>query len=147
MTSDALEPASFSESGHSAATRRRFRAGDMAQHLDMALLGELCLAVSVEGYKGLMDDFWSDAAGQLHPLLDALRCSFFDDIPRLAHSLKGVAASLGCTGVAAMARSIELNAPHFSVHACLQAAAQIEAQWHLTHALCFQAGFTRFPAA
>lgn len=121
----------------------RFRAGDLARHLDMVLVGELCLAVRVDGFIGLMDDFWLDSSGQLCGLIDALKTNSLSSVPRLAHSMKGSAAALGCVGLAAVLRSIELESASYSPSACERACASLLEHWYEGHALCLQAGFTR----
>jgi HPt (histidine-containing phosphotransfer) domain-containing protein len=123
--------------------RRRFRAGDVARYMDMQLVGELCLAVTVEGFMGLMDDFWADASRQLQPLLSALEQGAYDEAVKLAHTLKGVADTLGCVGVAAMARGIEKDALQYKLIDARNSASMLREQWESTHALCSQAGFTR----
>ena len=126
--------------------RYRFRAGDIARHLDMFMVGELCLVVTVDGYKGLLDEFWSDSLRQLWPLMHALHRGDIEEITKLAHTLKGVAGTLGCVGVEALARTIHKAAPSYQLHDCQQAAAQLLEQWNASHALCSQAGFTSIPA-
>lgn len=126
--------------------RRRFRAGDIAQHLDMAMVGELCLVVTLDGYKGLLDELWSDSLKQLWPLMHALHRGDIEEITNLAHTLKGVAGTLGCVGVETIASTIHKAAPGYQLHDCQQAAAQLLEQWNTSHALCSQAGFTTIPA-
>jgi HPt (histidine-containing phosphotransfer) domain-containing protein len=130
------------ESSSAIKERRRFRAGDIAQHLDMVLVGELCLAVTVAGFQGLMNDFWSDASGQMERLLGALRVQSLSELPELAHSMKGSAAALGCVGLAHLLRAMEHNAAQYSHDECTQACTALLEHWQQTHALCSQAGFT-----
>ena len=42
------------------AARRRFRASDVATHLDMAMIGDVCVGVGLAGYRSVLAGFaWS----------------------------------------------------------------------------------------
>jgi hypothetical protein len=122
---------------------RRFRAGDLAHHLDMVLFGELCLVARVEGVISLMDEFWSDASGQFGRIMTALQAEVVSDLPRFAHSMKGSAAALGYVGLTTVLRRIELQSALYTSQDCTDAREMLLTQWRDSHSLCMQAGFTR----
>jgi len=90
--------------------RRRFRASDIALHLDMSVIGDVCVAVSMVGYRSVLGAFLDDDAGSLAALLAALDLPDSPRLPSLAHAVKGAAASLGLRAVQALARQIEAGA-------------------------------------
>ena len=106
------------------ARRHRFRAGDVGQMLDMAVIGELCVGLSLDGYRGLLRDFLSDDQGALAALRTALAAGRSDELKARGHAVKGTAGSLGLSALQALARRIELEGPGWSADDCtLQAQA------------------------
>lgn len=124
------------------APRRRFRAGDVTQHLDMATLGEICVAVSLTGYGSLLDSFFSDESGSFSALVAALDCGDVAALHGYAHPLKGAAASLGLHALASLALQAEHGGTHYSPEDCATASLQLIELRHTAHALCHSMGLT-----
>lgn len=124
------------------ASRRRFRAGDVAQHLDTAMLGEICVAVSLTGYRSLLDSFFSDESGSFAALVAALDSGDVGSLHGTAHALKGAAASLGLHAVASLASQVEHGGIHYSLDDCTAASLQLVALRHTAHSLCHRMGLT-----
>ena len=87
--------------------RRRFRAVDVPTHLDMGVIGEVCLGVTLTGYHSVVRGFLDDPAGSLASLLQALDENNTTTLSARAHAVKGGAASLGLRSVQALASSLE----------------------------------------
>lgn len=87
--------------------RRRFKPGDVAQHLDMAMVGEVCIGVSLPSYGGLVQSFLADESGVRERLGDGLRSRQPALASEAGHALKGAAASLGFHRIATLAQHVE----------------------------------------
>ena len=122
--------------------RRRFRAGDVAHHLDMAMLGDICVAVSLDGYRSLMDSFFSDTAGSFAVLVSALERADLAALRGSAHALKGAAASLGLHALASLAAQTEQAGAQWSPEDCANHRQQLLALHQTAHALCHRMGLT-----
>lgn len=122
--------------------RKRFRSGDAAQHLDMAMLGEICVAVSLTGYRSLLDSFFSDESGSFSALLAALDLGDVDALHASAHALKGAAASLGLHALASLSSETEQGAKRYSPEDCAATSLQLTALRHTAQALCHRMGLT-----
>ena len=92
-------PATVSPAGQPA-PRRRFRASDVADHLDMLVIGQVCLGVSLAGYSKLLDAVFSRQSGTLDRLLLALDAAQTDVIAEQAHAFKGETSVLGLKALA-----------------------------------------------
>ncbi len=92
------------------ALHRRFRASDVAEHLDMVVIGEVCVGVSLTGYRSVLRGFLDSPNGSLAKLLAALDEGQTAALPALAHAVKGVAASLGLRALHALAAHLEAPA-------------------------------------
>lgn len=124
-------------------TRRRFRPGDVAVHLDMSMIGEVCIGVSAQGYAALLRSFFNDESGALDSLLGALQDPEAD-LRSAAHAFKGAAANLGFCKLAGMALELEKNGmPKTDArtrhHELLEA-------WNMAHAMCHRMGFSDVPS-
>lgn len=124
---------------------RRFRSEDVAQHLDMALLGEVCVAVSMEGYRSLLDSLFGDESQSFKKLVVALDGADTASLADVAHAVKGGCASLGLHALAALAAQIEQAGAGFSPMACADAAQQLRQLFQTAHALCLRMGLTARP--
>ncbi|BDT67751.1 sensor histidine kinase RcsC [Comamonadaceae bacterium OS-1] len=124
------------------AARRRFRAGDVAQHLDMAMLGDICVAISLDGYRSLMDGFFGDESGSFDALLSALERSDVAALHATAHALKGAAASLGLHALASLAAQTEQTGAQWDAQECAATREQLQALRQTAHALCHRMGLT-----
>ena len=119
---------------------RRFRSADVAAHLDMATIGNVCVGVSLSGYRQLLTGLIADQAGNQAALLAALDGAHVDALHDLAHSIKGAAASLGLRSVAAVARHIEAEATGMSADDCAVQAALLRQHLADTQALLLRMG-------
>ena len=124
------------------APRRRFRSGDVAQHLDMAMLGEICVAVSLTGYRSLLDGFFCDESGGFAALVAALDRGDLDSLHASAHALKGAAACLGLHALASLASQTEHGGTRYCPEDCAATSLQLVALRHTAHALCHRMGLT-----
>jgi len=109
-----------------AATRRRFRSGDVAEHLDMVVIGDVCVGVTLQGF------------GQLLAALDQADAATLK--PR-AHAVKGAAASLGLKAIQQLARDIEVVAHQQDASHCQQSARRLRELVATARALCQRMGF------
>jgi signal transduction histidine kinase/HPt (histidine-containing phosphotransfer) domain-containing protein/ActR/RegA family two-component response regulator len=120
--------------------RKRFRAGDVDSHLNMSLVGEVCIAVSLQGYRTLLESFLGDEAGGFGRLHLALDTQSLEALPSAAHSVKGAAASLGLHALAKAALRIEKQGGSFSAAQCQETGAELRELLHTAHALCQRMG-------
>jgi len=129
-----------------AVPRRRFRASDVAVHLDMGVIGDLCVGVTLAGYQSVLAGFLNDESGSSANLLAALDSADTAALKQLAHAVKGASASLGLRAVQALALQIETEGASFTPDACAAAAAQLRDLLDTGRALLQRMGFSR-PAA
>jgi signal transduction histidine kinase/DNA-binding response OmpR family regulator/HPt (histidine-containing phosphotransfer) domain-containing protein len=122
------------------APRRRFRAGDVASHLNMGMVGEVCIAVSLPGYRSLLDSFLGDETGGFAALYRALAGNETGQLQSLAHAVKGAAASLGLQAIAQAALKIEKEGREFDADQCTQAGNEMQELHQTAHALCHRMG-------
>jgi len=121
---------------------RRFRSDDVARHLDMPMLGEVCVAISLDGYRSLQDSFFNDESGSYKTLLSCLDAADTGRLQEVAHAFKGGCASLGFHALASLAGQIEHAGHGFSAEACADAARQLRSAYQTAHALCRRMGLT-----
>lgn len=119
----------------------RFRSTDISLHLDMAVIGDVCLGISLAGYRSLLSSFLSDDAGSQCELLAALNRADTAALPHLAHSLNGAAASMGLIGVQSLARQIEADGVGYSAAVCRAQAAALQDRLGMAMALLQRMGF------
>ena len=124
-----------------AAARRRFRAGDVASQLDMAVIGEVCVSVGLAGYSSLMRSLLDDTSGNQAALLAALDCGDGTALHALAHSLKGSSASLGLRALRVEAQRIEREGAGFTPAQASAAAATLRELQDTARALLQRMGF------
>ncbi|WP_137734735.1 ATP-binding protein [Pseudaquabacterium pictum] len=124
-----------------AAARRRFRASDVALHLDMAVIGDLCVGVTLSGYQSVLAGFFSDESGSSANLLAALDRGETAVLKSLAHAVKGASASLGLRAVNALALKIEAEGAGYGPDDCAAAAAQLRELLDTGRALLQRMGF------
>ena len=121
--------------------RRRFRATDVADNLDMLVIGQVCLGVTFAGYSKLLDAVFSEQSGSLARLLQALDGAQTEAIRDDAHSFKGETSVLGLKALAQQARHCEEQGAAFTPADCQQAAAKLRECWDTTQAICRRMGF------
>lgn len=124
-------------------TRKRFRHGDVSTHLDMAMVGDVCIGVSAQGYRSLLRSFFSDESGALDALLQALQ-EVKEECPNglrdPAHAFKGAAANLGFHKLATLA--LQLEKTRITPAEAPAARAGLLDAWAIAHALCLRMGLT-----
>ena len=123
------------------AARRRFRASDVATHLDMAVIGDVCVGVSLAGYRSVLSGFLDDESGSQAALLAALDAGHAAALPALAHAVKGAAASMGLRAVQAVALEIERGGAGFTPAASAAAATTLREHLTTARALLQRMGF------
>lgn len=121
--------------------RQRFRAADVAVHLDMVVIGDVCVAISLSGYRSILGGFFDDRSGSLAQLLAALDRGQTAPLPALGHAVLGAAVSLGLRAVGQQAQQIENGGAHFQPADCAQHAADLRAQLATARALLQRMGF------
>ena len=123
------------------AVRQRFRASDVAMHLDMAVIGDVCVGVSLAGYRSVLTGFLDDESGSQAALLAALDAGAAAALPALAHAVKGAAASMGLRAVQAAALNIERDGAGFTPADGTAAAAMLRDHLAMARALLQRMGF------
>jgi hypothetical protein len=126
-----------------AGERRRFRTSDVAAHLDMAVIGDVCVGVTLAGYQSVLIGFLDDEGGSAANLLRALDQGEAASLRTLAHAVKGASASLGLRSIQALALRIEAEGAGFDAEACADAAGQVRTLMATTRALLQRMGFVR----
>jgi len=125
----AAEPSTMSsplrEAAQPPSTPRRFRASDVATQLDMAVIGDVCVGVSLDGWRQVTSGLLRDGSGNMSALLGALDRGDAAALPALAHAIKGAAASVGLRALAAIARQIEADGLAYATQDCARAAADL----------------------
>jgi signal transduction histidine kinase/CheY-like chemotaxis protein len=124
-----------------AAAPRRFKASDVATHLDMAVIGDVCVGVSLAGYQQLLAGFLAADAASLRQLTQALDDGRSADLKALAHAVKGAAASLGLRAIRGLAAETEQAGLGYDAAQCRAVAAQLQALVADARALCARMGF------
>ncbi|WP_158236322.1 ATP-binding protein [Acidovorax sp. 62] len=122
------------------APRRRFRSGDVTAHINMPMVGEVCIGVNVQGYRSLLQGYFSDESGSLDALLQALQEGKPESLRAAAHGFKGASANLGFQKLADLA--FELEKHEENGRSLREAHTQLLAAWEMTHALCLRMGLT-----
>ncbi len=120
--------------------RRRFRPGDVADHLDMAMIGELCVGVTLHGYQTLLDGTLRQETPCYTDLQAALDAGNTAALLELGHSFKGVMASLGLAALSRLGLHIEKQGHTFSAQECKTQADNLRECWNTTHAICSRMG-------
>lgn len=121
--------------------RQRFKSSDVAQHLDMAVIGDVCVGVSLNGLRSVLGSLLGDESGNLAQLLSDLDSGRTDRLRDNAHALKGAAASVGLRAIEATARTLETEGAGYQPADCTAAAAQLRSQWDTARALLKRMGF------
>lgn len=122
-------------------TRKRFKAGDVAEYFDMLVVGQVCLAISFRGYSQLLQTAFSGTSGSFKGLLAALGNSDYTLIKNYAHSLKGETGSLGLKALWEIAKELEHNSDSNSQSDNNSASQQLLDCWETSQALCKRMGF------
>ena len=120
---------------------RRFRASDVAEHLDMGVVGDICVGVTLNGYRSVLGGFLADEGGSLHALLTALLAADTPALAARAHAVKGAAASLGLRAVQVQAALLESAGDSLSPAQCHAAADKLRERLDTVRALLLRMGF------
>ena len=107
----------------------------------MAVIGDICVGVSLSGYRSVMDGFLNDVSGSQAALLAALDRADVAALPALAHAVKGAAASMGLRAIQALALQVEAEGANFSAADCSRSAAALRERLDTTRALLQRMGF------
>ena len=121
--------------------QRRFRASDVAEHLDMAVIGDICVGVTLTGYRSVLGGFLADEGGSLPALLAALAAADTGALAARAHAVKGAAATMGLRAVQVQAALLESTGDSLSPAQCQAAGANLRERVHTVRALLQRMGF------
>ena len=124
------------------APRRRFRASDVATHLDMAVIGDVCVGVGLAGYRSVLVGFFGDESGSQSALLAALDQADAEAVRERAHALKGAAASMGLRALRDAAGRLEAEATHMDAAERAAATTHLRDLLETARALMLRMGFT-----
>ena len=122
------------------APRRRFRPGELPEHIDMATVGEVCVGISLDGYRSVLKDILNDEAGSLASLTAALAAKDTSALKALAHAVKGSYGNVGLKGMQEVARHIEFEGGNFTAEDCAAQSARLQASRETAVALCQRMG-------
>ncbi len=134
-------PAAAAPTAAGAAPRRRFRASDVATHLDMTVIGDVCVGVGLTGYRSVLVGFLGDESGSQAALLAALDQADTAAVRERAHAVKGAAASMGLRAVRDAASRLETDAQHLGNADRAAAAADLRHLLDTARALLQRMGF------
>ena len=123
------------------APRRRFRTSDVAAHLDMGVIGDVCVGITLAGYQSVLVGFLDDDAGSSANLLAALVRGDNQALKSLAHAVKGASASMGLRAIHALALQLEADGADYSSADCSAAAEQLRDLLATAKALLQRMGF------
>jgi HPt (histidine-containing phosphotransfer) domain-containing protein len=135
------QPAAPSPDASPRPAQRRFRASDVAEHLDMGVIGDICVGVTLAGYRSVLGGFLADEGGSLHALLAALAAADGPALAARAHAVKGAAASMGLRAVQVQAALLESTGDSLSPLQCQAAAARLQERVDTVRALLQRMGF------
>jgi HPt (histidine-containing phosphotransfer) domain-containing protein len=107
----------------------------------MGVIGDVCVAISLSGYRSIVGGFLDDSSGNQALLLAALDGGRPGSLSALAHPVLGAAASLGLRAVARLAKRIEDAGVYLSPADCAQHAAELRAALATARALLQRMGF------
>jgi HPt (histidine-containing phosphotransfer) domain-containing protein len=124
-----------------APARRRFKAADVAINLDMGMIGEVCVGVSLTGYRSVLGGFLVDSSGNQAGLLAALERADGAALGALAHAVKGASASLGLRSLHQLSARIEAEGAAWSAAQCGSIATELRDTLETTRALLQRMGF------
>ena len=142
-TAEKLAPEPAESAAAAASPRRRFRAADVARHLDMVVIGDVCVGVSLVGYRSVLEGFLNEGSGSgsQAALLAALDAEQTQALPGLAHAVKGTAASMGLRSIRLQAQQIEIECEDYVALDCSRAAAALREHLATARALLQRMGF------
>jgi signal transduction histidine kinase/CheY-like chemotaxis protein/HPt (histidine-containing phosphotransfer) domain-containing protein len=113
---------------------------DLAEHLSMDSIRELCALLSLEGYRPLLKDFFADQTHTFGGLCEAMLRNDGPGIDRLAHQLKGAAHLLGLKGIARWARQCQDPPPTDVPTSRMPVLRRLQQSWDRSQQLCRELG-------
>jgi CheY-like chemotaxis protein len=141
-TAAAATAAATSAAAAAGATpRRRFRASDVATHLDMAVIGDVCVGVGLAGFQSVLHGFLADESGSQAALLAALEQADRATVRDRAHAVKGAAASMGLRALREAASRLETQAHELAEAELAVAATDLRELLQTAWALLKRMGF------
>lgn len=120
---------------------RRFRASDVAEHLDMGVIGDICVGVTLNGYRSVVGGFLAGEGGSLPALLAALAAADTPALAARAHAVKGSAATMGLRAVQVQAALLESTGHSLSPAQCQAACDSLRQRVDSVRALLQRMGF------
>jgi signal transduction histidine kinase/CheY-like chemotaxis protein len=126
--------------------RRALRPGAMQTHLNMNVVGEVCLIAGVSGYREMVHAFALSEAGNLALLMAGMQQKLEASLSALAHSVKGEAATLGLKGLSEVALVVEKESAAFTPEQRAQARQQLGEAWELASELLERLGLVDLQA-
>ena len=140
-TAEKSAPEPAGSAALAAGPRRRFRAADVARHLDMVVIGDVCIGVSLAGYRSVLEGFLNESSGSQAALMAALDAGQTDALPGLAHAVKGTAASMGLRSIRLQAQQIEIECEDYLALDCSRAATALREHLATARSLLQRMGF------
>jgi len=122
-------------------SRRRFKASEISEHLDVNMIAQVCLGISLSGYCGLLANVFSMQSKSFPKLLEALDMGNTEVINEYAHAFNGETMSLGLLSLAELAMTCERKGIEFTAAECGSAAVHLRETWETVHALCLRMGY------
>jgi len=120
--------------------RRLFQPADVAEHLDMVQIGDVCVGVGFSGLRELLQSLLADGSGAQAALLQALDSGHLHELKATAHAVKGSMAIMGLKRVRDLARQAELEHGGWDVAACAAHAQLLREALETARALCQRMG-------
>ena len=121
--------------------QRRYRASDVAEHLDMGVIGDICVGVTLSGYRSVVGGFLADDGGSLGALLATLASADSAALPARAHAVKGAAASMGLRALQGLAAELESQGERLTPDQCQAAASALHERVDSVRGLLLRMGF------
>ena len=112
--------------------------GQVRRHLNLETVAELCVMLSLDGYRPLLGAFFADEAGDYAQLYPALEAGDTARVRRLGHRLQGAAHLLGLSLIAQHGR--RLADARSDDGSPVPDAPALEAAWRTSEALCRRLG-------
>ena len=134
------------EPAPSAPPRPALAPGQMARHLSLDTMAELCSLLGLEGYRPLLQRFFADEGGDFQALCAALEAQDLARAAKLAHRVQGAAQLLGLKQMAQQTRWLARTEPPAAGGAGLAGSPppdvdSLQSTWQTSQALCRRLGF------
>ena len=107
----------------------------------MGVIGDICVGVTLNGYRSVLGGFLADEGGSLQALLVALAAADSPALAARAHAVKGAAASMGLRALQLQAALLESTGDSLSPEQCRAAADHLRERVDTVRALLQRMGF------